>query len=348
MSSRPKLQDVADLAGVSIGTASQALNHKASVSPKTRELVFRAATQLGYELPTRTIVQSDKEISAIGVLVKAYAGQSVFIDPFYSAVLNGAEQECKRHKLNLLYASLPVNEQSLVVEWPRLIGDQQPNGWLIVGAFAPETVCELEQRLTPPVVLVDTHAPDSSHDTVVTDYDTGAYDAVTYLVDQGHHYIGLIGSGPENHPGIRQRREGYARALADRGIENVYLEESPLHSDAVFHATQRLLKRAPEITAIFACTDEVAMAVMRAAHDLGRRVPDDLSVVGFGDTGPASEIIPPLTTVFVDKVLMGALGVRQLLDRKQNPTRVPCTIVLGTRLVERKSVQKAVRQKVRY
>lgn len=348
MSSRPKLQDVADLAGVSIGTASQALNNKASVSPDTRELVFRAANQLGYELPTRTIVSPDKELSAIGVLVKAHVGQSVLIDPFYSAVLNGAEQECKRHKLNLLYSSLPVNEQSFVVEWPHLIRDQQPNGWLIVGAFAQETVFELEQRLTPPVILVDSHVPESSYDMVVTDYAAGAYDAVTYLVNQGHHYIGLIGSSPESHPGIRQRREGYLRALADCGITEVYLEESPLRSDAVFNATQRLLKRAPEITAIFACTDDVAMAVMRAAYELGRRIPDDLSVMGFGDTGPASEIIPPLTTVFVDKALMGALGVRQLLDRKQNPTRVPFTIVLGTRLVERKSVQRAVRQKVRY
>jgi len=347
VSSRPKLQDVANLAGVSIGTASQALNNKASVSPETRELVFQAANQLGYELPTRTIVPADKDTSAIGVLVQAKVGQSVLIDPFYSAVLNGAEQECKRHNLNLSYSSLPVNEQSLAVEWPHLIKEQQPTGWLVVGAFAPETVFELEQRLTPPVVLVDTHAPDSSYDMVVTDYVTGAHDAVAYLVDQGHQHIGLMGSSPESHPGIQQRREGYARALADSGIETLYIEDSPLHSDAVFHATQRLLKRAPEITAIFACNDDVAMSVMRAAYDLGRRIPDDLSVVGFGDTGPASEIIPPLTTVFVDKVLMGALGVRQLLDRRQNPARVPFTIALGTRLVERQSVQKAVRQKVK-
>lgn len=348
MSSRPKLQDVANLAGVSIGTASQALNNKASVSPETRDLVLQAASQLGYELPARAFVPSEKEVSTIGVLVKAQMGQSLLIDPFYSAVLNGAEQECKRHNLNLLYSSLPVNEQSLAAEWPHLIKDRQPNGWLIVGAFAEETVFDLEQRLTPPVVLVDTHTPDASYDMVVTDYFTGAYDAVTYLANQGHHRIGLIGSSPKSHPNIQQRREGYLRALADYGIEETYLEDSASRSDAVVQATHRLLQRAPEITAIFACDDATAMAVMRAAYELGRRIPDDLSVVGFGDTGPAAEIIPPLTTVFVDKVLMGALGVRQLLDRKQDPARTPFTIVLGTRLVERKSVQKAVQQKVRY
>jgi DNA-binding LacI/PurR family transcriptional regulator len=339
-SSRPKLQDVADLAGVSIGTASQALNNKALVSPETRELVIQAANQLGYELPSRVLSQSDKEISTVGVLVKIHAGQSGPIDPFYSAILSGAEQECKRHNLNLLYSSLPVDDLSMAVEWPHLVNDQQPNGWLILGAFVQETIFELEQHLTCPVVLVDTYAHDSSYDVIVTDNVTGAYDAVTYLVKQGHHHIGLIGSAPESHPSVQQRREGYLRALADYGIEYTYLEDSSLHSDAASFATQNLLKRAPEITAIFACNDDVAMAVMRAAHDLGRRIPDDLSVMGFGDTDPASEIIPPLTTMFVDKTLMGALGVRQLLDRKQNPTRVPLTIVLGTRLVERKSVQK--------
>ena len=348
MSSRPKLQDVADLAGVSIGTASQALNHKASVAPETRELVFQAASQLGYELPARTLSQPEKELSAIGVLVKAHDGQRVLIDPFYSAVLKGAEQECTRYSLNFLYSSLPVNAQSAVVEWPHLVRDQQANGWLVVGAFAQETVFELEQRLSSPVVLVDTHVPDSSYDMVVTDYTNGAHDAVTYLASQGHQHIGLIGSNPESHPSIQQRREGYLRALADSDIEDIYLEDSPLHSEAVFEATQRLLTRAPQITAIFACTDDAAMAVMRAAYDLGRHIPDDLSVVGFGDTALASEVVPPLTTVFVDKVLMGTLGVRQLLDRRQDPARTPFTIVLGTRLVERKSVQKPVQHKVRY
>ena len=347
MSSRPKLQDVADLAGVSIGTASQALNNKASVSPETRALVFQAASQLGYELPLRAVVQPDKETSTIGVLGQARMGQSVLIDPFYSAVLSGAEQECKRHGLSLLYYSLPVDEQSAVIEWPPLINDQQPSGWLVVGAFTQQTLLDLDQRVNAPVVLVDTVAPDLPYDTVVTDNVTGAYEAVKYLVYQGHQHIGLIGSNAQAHPSILQRQEGYLRALADCGIEHVYLEDGLLHSDAVFCATQQLLKRAPQITAIFACTDDVGMTVMRAAYDLGRRIPDDLSVMGFGDTDHASEVIPPLTTVFVDKRLMGALGVRQLLDRMQDPARVPFSIVLGTRLVERRSVQKVVRQRVK-
>jgi DNA-binding LacI/PurR family transcriptional regulator len=346
VASRPKLQDVADLAGVSIGTASQALNNKTSVLPETRERVFEAAKQLGYELPVRTSSQTDKGISTVGVLVKVHMGQDVPIDPFYGAVLSGAEHECKRRNLSLMYSSLQVDELSNGIEWPPLVNDQQPDGWLILGAFVQDTIFELEQRLAPPIVLVDAYANDTVYDVIATDNVGGAYNAVTYLIEQGHEHIGLIGSMANAYPSIQQRREGYFRALKEHGIRQSYVEDSPLHGDVAFEMTQKLLKRAPEITAIFACNDDIAMAVMRAAHDMGLRIPDDLSVIGFDDTEPASEIIPALTTIYVDKLLMGALGVRQLLERQQNPDRVPLTIVLGTRLIERKSVQKLA-QRVR-
>lgn len=343
MPSRPRLKDVADLAGVSIGTASQALNNKASVSFETRGRVFQAARQLSYELPSRSL-QPATNVSTVGVLVKMQAGQRVSIDPFYSVILSGAEQECKRHHLKLMYSGLPVDELSNAIEWPPLVNDQRPDGWLILGSFLPDAVMEMKHHLTPPVVLVDAYSYDSSYDAIVNDNVNGAYAAVTYLIRQGHQNIGLIGSMPTSYPSIRERREGYFRALADHGIRQPYAEDSSLHSEAVFEATRVLLQRAPEITAIFACNDDAAMAVMRAAHSMDYDIPDHLSVIGFDDTDPASEIIPPLTTVHVDKMLMGELGIRQLLDRIQNPDRMSYTIVLGTRLVERKSVQRIVRQ----
>jgi LacI family transcriptional regulator len=338
VSTRPKLQDVADLANVSIGTASQALNNKSSVLPETRARVLQAARELGYELPVRT-TSSEKSLSTLGVLVKAHNARSAPIDPFYAAVLSGAEQECKRHNISLMYSSLPVDEQLNVIDWPPLVGDQQAEGWLIMGGLPQKTVIELEQCLQQPVVLVGTYAPDSDYDMIVTDDQTGAYDAVKHLITRGHRRIGLLGGPPDGYSSMRERRQGYLNALADHGIEEAYAEESSSHRDHAYEAAHRLLKRAPEITSIFACNDGVAVAAMRAAYDLGLRIPDNLSVVGFGDLELASEVIPPLTTVFVDKMLMGAWGVRQVLDRSENPERVPCTIMLGTQLIERQSVR---------
>lgn len=337
-STRPKLKDVADLANVSIGTASQALNNKSSVLPETRARVLQAARELGYELPIRTTT-NDKGLSTLGVLVRIHNAQDVPLDPFYGAVLSGAEQECKRQNISLMYSSLPVDDLLNVVDWPPLFSDQQVDGWLIMGALSQKTVLELDQYLQQPVVFIDTYAPDSDFDVIVTDILAGVYDAVTYLINRGHRRIGLLSSTPDRYPSMREWQQGYLNALADHGIEEIYIEESLLHRPHVYEAALRLLKRAPEISAVFACNDEMAVAAMRAAHDLGLHIPDDLSIVGFGDLALASEIIPPLTTIFVDKMLMGALGVRQLLDRSENPERVPFTIRLGTQLVERQSVR---------
>jgi len=339
VSAKPRLQDVANLAGVSIGTASHALNNKSVVSPETRERVLLAATQLGYNLPSRTFQPSPKTLSTVGVLVKQHAGQDVPIDTFYGAVLSGAEHECKRNNISLLYSSVVVDEMSNVVEWTPLLEDPQVDGWLILGAFLQDTMRQLEGHVGASVVLVDSYAPHMMFDTVVINNEHGAYCAVSHLIEQGHRHIGLIGSAPNAYPSIRERRAGYLRALNEHGLTTPYIEDSPLLRTASLEATKRLLTRHPEITAIFACNDDTAMAVMRAAYELGRRVPDDLSVVGFDNMEFASEIIPPLTTVHVDKMLMGALSVRQLIDRRQHPTRVPVTILVSTRMVIRDSVR---------
>ncbi|MBI5959734.1 MAG: substrate-binding domain-containing protein, partial [Chloroflexi bacterium] len=163
--------------------------------------------------------------------------------------------------------------------------------------------------------------------------------AVDYLIENGHSRIGLIGSLPDAYPSIRERRKGYTRALKQHGIEPSYIENGPLTREGGYKATQRLLKRAPEITAIFACNDNVAIGVMNAAQDLGRHIPDDLSVIGFDDIDLSQEVTPPLTTIHVDKMLMGVLGVRQLRDRIENPARTRLTTILSTQLIIRKSVR---------
>lgn len=337
MSSRPKLQDVATRAGVSIGTASHVLNNKASVSPETRDRVMEAAAELGYRLPARSNTHSPKKLSTIGVLIKYHTGQGMPIDPFYSAVLSGAEQECKQHNLSLMYSTIAVDDFSHIIECPPILKDHQVDGWLVLGAFIPET---LKRHLNPTgVVLVDAYASHGLYDTIITDNLHGAYNAVKYLIEQGHRHIGLIGSTQNAYPSIHERRLGYLRALHDHGIDQIYIEDSPLHGTFAFSAAQKLLAREPRITAIFACNDDTAMAVMRAAYETNRRIPDDLSLIGFDDTDLASSIIPPLTTMRIDTMLMGSLAVRQLIDRVNSPDRTPITILMSTQLIVRQSVQ---------
>jgi LacI family transcriptional regulator len=174
---------------------------------------------------------------------------------------------------------------------------------------------------------------------VVTDNLMGAFHAVKYLIELGHRRIGLVGSTANGYPSIRERRKGYIKALRSAGIQDEFIEESPLSRAGGYNATSALLQRTPPISAIFACNDEVAMGAMNAAREAGRLIPDDLSLVGFDDIDLAQEVNPPLTTVHVDKVLMGVLAVRLLRDRAENPGRPALTTTLGTNLIVRESVR---------
>ena len=123
------------------------------------------------------------------------------------------------------------------------------------------------------------------------------------------------------------------------GANAEFIEDSPLSRAGGCNATVALLRRAPSITAFFACNDEVAIGAMNAAREMGRDIPGDLSLVGFDDIDLAQEISPTLTTVHVDKVLMGVLAVRHLRDRAENPGRPALTTTLGTTLIIRESVR---------
>ncbi len=338
MRDRPRLQDVADLAGVSIGTASHALNNKVSVSTETRERVQQAAAKLGYQLPPRAPLSSDTRLSTIGILIKRHTEQDTPIDPFYSALLNGVEQACQRRHLSLMYASIEVDGELRAQKWPPLWNEQKADGWLILGVLLKDSPPFPRDHLSPAIVLVDAYA-EQPYDMISIDNAHGAYTAVSYLIRQGHRQIGLIGSWTNGYPGIDQRRQAYLKALADYGITQSYIEDGGLNSILGYTTTLQLLQRSPEITAIFACNDDSALGVLRAAYELGRRVPEDLSVIGFDNLRAAAESVPPLTTMNVDKLLMGELAVQQLINRCEYPNRAPITILVRTELIRRQSVR---------
>lgn len=340
----PSLRDVAQTAGVSLGTASRAINNKSNVLPATRALVLKAAADLGYKLQIRIPTSIASKMNTIGVVVKRDPGEFPRIDPFNYTVLCGIEDECERLGINMMYASLPVNEFSHAISWSPLLENDEIDGLVIVGIIFddPEVIKRIPANT--PVVLVDAYSLALDCDTVVTDNFRGAYDAVQFLIEHGHTHIGLIGSSviQREHPGISERRRGYLRALGDYGLATTYVEESSLHGETAYGATRALLNRAPEITAIFGCNDDVAYHIIEAVKDSNLRVPDDISVIGFDDIAVPLSSSPLLTTIRVDKEFMGSLAVRQLYDRAVHRDRPSTTTVIKTTLVTRDTVQRLV------
>jgi LacI family transcriptional regulator len=333
------LQDVARLAGVSVGTASQALNQNPKVNSDTMRRVLDAAQTLGYVVKSRRKpLSADRSLFVVGVLSKHDVGHPMLTNPFYTPICAGIEQECRKNGLSLMLSTIEVDLQNRPVEWPVMLDSRLVDGLIFIGAQVEEIADAIGKRLQVPTLLIDSYAPTMPFDTVITDSFHGATMAMEHLLGLGHRAIGLIGSKQQSVPSIAERRTAYSEALERRGLFHPrYIENSELERYAAQRATTALLQRCPEITAIFACNDETAAGAITAARELGRRVPADLSVVGFDDIALATEHSPPLTTVHVYKSFMGALAVRALLERAADPDRPRTVTRVATRLIVRGS-----------
>jgi LacI family transcriptional regulator len=337
--SKVKISDIAKESQVSLSTVSMVLRNKEGIHPDTRSRVLDSAKALGYRLKDKPRLRPQGKIMNLGLIVKSKPNDPLRANLFYGDVVAGIEASCRSLKVNMLYATMPVDDDNQPVEVPNLLLDDSVDALLFVGAFVDETLSPLLLRHTIPVVLVDAYSNSEEYDAVVSENFQGAYQIVRYLIEKGHRQIALIGSHPQAYPSLRDRRRGYLQALADHQIATPYFADCPIDPQLVFEATTQLLIAQPEITALFGCNDSVAIAAMRAAQLLGRRLPEDLSIVGFDDIDPAHFTTPTLTTMFVDKVDMGQRAVQLLLHRAEYPDSARVTTVLRPRLVERDSVK---------
>ena len=340
MSKRTTLRDIANHAEVALSTVSQALNNKPGVTAQTRKRVLRSAEVMGYQPTLRLDSRGAAPLKTVGLLTKRDNGEPLRINPFYSYILAGAEAECQRCGINMMYANIDVDENNYTLSLPAMLLDDRVDGVIVVGAFLEATIGDISKRARQNIVLVDAYMSGPNiFDSVLIDNYSGALEAVTYLLDHGHRKIGLIGSGPDSYPSIQERRRGYFKALAERCIEEHFVEDGRMDRANALDATVRLLRRSPGITAIFACNDYVAISVINAIHQLGLRIPDDISVIGFDDIDLASAVTPALTTIRVEKAFVGALAVRHLRDRAIDSSRATVKSLVSNTLVERKSVR---------
>lgn len=338
MNKNPTMREIAAKAEVALSTVSQVLNNRANVAPETRERVLQAAAELGYR--SKIMIESPlgAPLATIGLITRRYNRERLVVNPFYSYIIAGVERECQRQQINLMYANVEVDERNHASRLPGMLLDELVDGVIIVGAFMEESIADISRRIKRNIVLVDGYTSQDAFDSVLIDNFNGAVSAVNHLLESGHTRIGLIGSNPDSYPSILERRRGYLAAIG-QGRATPYVEDSVHSRQSAYEATRRLLERAPEVTAVFAVNDECAIGAMNAARDAGRRLPDDLSVVGFDDIDLAQEVTPALTTIHVDKVLMGTMALRLLRDRATDPDRAAITTVINTQLIIRESVR---------
>lgn len=335
--SKVTLTDIARESGVSAATVSLALRNKTGLREETRQRVLDVAQQLGYLHQPSNRAASRLGVQSIGVIVKARNNDPAATNSFYGPVLAGVEAVCRRHQIDLVYANLLVDEENVPVEPPRLLMEQHTDGLLVVGMQLDRTMQHLLQRDASPVVLVDAYAENHPFDAVLTDNCAGASCATRYLIEQGHRHIAILGSLPHAFPSVVERRKGFLQALSAHDLPP-YFWDCPLWPDAAYTAVPAYLEQHPQVTAVFACNDAVAIALMKVAQEQPRLVPQTLSIVGFDNIEPAQHISPPLTTMHVDKVGMGRMAAQLLINRIEHPTAALVRTLIRPQLVPRKSV----------
>lgn len=323
-------QTIAEQLGLSIGTVSMALRNSPQIAKQTRFQVHSLAEQLGYKLPVRRSNRAREGTGAIQQL--SFLGRFAANNSFYGAVLVGAERECQQHRINLHFSI--INEIT-----PRIVQQStESDALLLVGSIAEPLVTQLQQ-LGRPIALVDNSLPHLPIDQVLTENVGSVYRTVVWLHALGHRRIAYM-CGEPDVPSFKDRLLGYRTAMSKLALPTIELPFLGLQSSDTELALERWLPEQNKhgTTALVVYNDNAAITIIQSLQDCGVRVPEDLSVVGFDDVESARIVRPNLTTCHVQREQLGALAVRLLVERAQEPERATQSVVLHTTLVERGSV----------
>jgi LacI family transcriptional regulator len=332
------ITDIARVSGVSPATVSLVLNNKPGVAQETRARVFETAETLGYPIKVTDPGQHSRSLATIGVIVRNDSETAPYENPFYSRILLGIEDACRRSQINLLFATVPTDKNNRPTQTPPLLYNEMVEGLLFVGTLLDKGILAARGRRIPPVILVDAYAVPDRYDGVVSDNFGAAYQAVEYLIRKGHRRIAMVGGEADTYPSLRDRRSGYLRAMRDHELDEVYCADFNINQSSGYAEVTHILNTQPQISALFCINDHIAATALRAAQAAGRQIPRDISLIGYDDISLSQNLSPALTTLRVDTAAMGRAAVNLLAFRLDNPDSARMTLTIHPTLIERASV----------
>ncbi|MBL7259390.1 LacI family DNA-binding transcriptional regulator [Paractinoplanes lichenicola] len=322
------MADVARLAGVSSQTVSRVANGHTSVVESTRRQVLNAMQQLGYRPNSAARALKRGEFRTIGVILFTLAttGNSRTVEAI------AAQAAHEGYAITLIPVAMPTQD-GVLGAFTRL-GELAVDGVIVIMEVH---LLDAANLVLPPgvqVVVVDSDAGDR-YPVVDTDQADGARQAVRHLLELGHDTVHHV-TGPAESFSSERRALAWRTVLEDAGRVVPPVQRGDWTALSGYEAGLRLAGD-PTCTAIFCANDQMALGVLRALHERGRRVPADVSVAGFDDIPDAASYLPPLTTVHQDFAEVGRQCVQGLLDQIRHHTREPGTVLVPTTLVERAS-----------
>ncbi|NYI07513.1 LacI family DNA-binding transcriptional regulator [Allostreptomyces psammosilenae] len=334
--------DVARLAGTSTAVVSYVINNgPRPVAPATRQRVLDAIEQLGYRPDSVAQAMASRRTNLIGMVVPDAR------QPFFAELAHAVERAAsERGKLVLIGNSDYVDDRE--VHYVREFLGMRVAGLILVSqGVSEQAAAEIAVRDARVVLLH--RRPEAIDDVaVITDDRVGAQLATRHLLQHGHRRVDCIGgpaSTPDDSDPVQEHIRGWRQALDEHNESSTgdqvdgRVVQAPFNRYGAYHVALDLLLSPDRPTAVYCSTDDQALGVLRAAREVGLRVPEDLAVAGFDDLAEAAYSDPPLTTVASDREAMARAAVELLLDeallvRRQNVERVRS---FPSRLVVRRS-----------
>ncbi len=332
----PTLEEVARVARVSRATVSRVINGSPRVSPEAHDAVTRAVAELGY-IPNRAARSLvTRRAGSIAVVVPE-AGSRIFAQPFFAGVLKGVSSGLVDSELQLVLLLAPDegDNHRLV----RYLQGGHVDGALVVSHHESDDLVDeiLTSRL--PVVFGGrplVRVPGVSASYIDVDNVGGARDATRHLIQAGRRRIATV-TGPSDMPAGVDRLAGWRDAVNEAGLPADAFVEGDFTADGGAAAVVRLLDKHPDIDAVFFASDLMAAAGMRELQSRGKRVPDDVAIVGFDDSDLARTTSPPLSSVRQPVEEFGKGMVELLLAKLAGDPEPAEPVMLKTRLVVRQS-----------
>jgi DNA-binding LacI/PurR family transcriptional regulator len=328
------LDEVARVAGVSRATVSRVVNGSPKVSPEIRRSVERAIDRLGYvpNRAARSLVTRRSESIAVVITEPA---TRLFSDPFFPRVIRGVSTALAARDLQLvlLMPDDPQEEQRTV----RYLTGGHVDGVILVSLHGNDPLpSELAARRVPLVVVGRPLGVEVDH--VDADNRGGAALATRHLLEGGRRRIATI-TGPADMVAGIDRLAGYRDALSEAGVpvDPELIAVGDFTHEGGTAAMERLLATRPDLDAVFCASDLMAVAALGVLQSDGRRVPDDVAVVGYDDAPIATTTRPPLTSIRQPVEEMGREMVHLLVESMERRDRVPRRVILATELIRRAS-----------
>ncbi len=328
------MQEIARMAGVSLGTVSHVLNNTARVREPMRKRVLDAVQAAGYQ-PSQLArgLRRDKT-NMIGMIIPDIT------NPFFPSVVRGAEDVAFSNGYRLILCNTDNDHSKELVHLNEL-RTYLPAGLIVIPSNFSDLTAQAEsyRRTGTGVVCIDRLPKNWSGDSVTADNEAGAYNAVRHLIQLGHTKLATI-TGPLHLTNATERLGGFRRAMkvAKLPLSPEYVQQTTFDRQGGHAKTLILLRLIPRPTAIFAGNDMIALGVLLAVREAGLRCPEEVSIMGFDDLDLGETTNPSLSSVSQSGYQLGTTAARLLLDRREGDASPAKHIVLETMLHLRDSV----------